>query len=116
MKAKFDSIMKEVREAANLAAMEVIPDPMYIGGYTVSEGVCGFAWVTVSGRGNFIKYIKDEYRASKNYYGKGFNIWYSMVYDSKGSQSYERHLAACKAAAAVLRKYGFAASASGRLD
>jgi len=110
----FDDIMKEAQEAATKAVQEEFPfneNPTYR-----NEGACGFAWVNVAGRGNFGKYAKDILDAHKNYGGKGFNIWYSNFYDTKGNQSYERHMIACSAAVKVFKSHGIKCYADGRLD
>jgi len=115
IKESFDKILEEAREAALKASIECIPEPMQMMGSIVRDGVCGFAWVNIPGRGNFAKYAKEYLGASKNYGGKGFNIWYSEFYKG-GTQSYERHLAACRAASEVLQKHGIKSQAAGRLD
>lgn len=116
MKTDIESIILEARAEAQLAAERTIPTPVTMAGYLIKEGCCGFAWVTVLGRGNFTKYIKENLNAHKNYGGRGYNIWYSNLYETNGSQSYERHMAAAEAYAEVLRKHGYTAFASGRLD
>ena len=110
----FDKIWAQAQEAANKAVQEQFPfneKPTFR-----NEGPCGFAWIAIGGRGNFAKYAKETLGAHKNYAGKGFNIWYSNCYDSKGSQSYERHSIACDAAANVLRANDIKCHVSGRYD
>lgn len=77
---------------------------------------CGFAWITINnGRSSFAKFAKDVLGAHKNYSGKGFNIWYSKVYDSC-SQNMVEHIEACNKAAEVLRKYDVDCKVGYRLD
>jgi hypothetical protein len=93
----------------------------------VPDGVCGFAWVHVSGNSWFIRAMKAAGFAepskrsswgpdSKRYlwthaYGGGFEYWVSEF-----NQSYERKLACAQKMAEVLNNYGVEAYASGRLD
>lgn len=102
---KFDRIWKEAQEAAEMAAStrEDFSFP------------CGFAWITVPGRGNFGQYAKDTLGAHKNYSGPGFNIWYSKVYSAM-TQSMDTHVRACHAAAEVLRENGINATVHSRMD
>ena len=83
-------IYKEAYEAGVKAGKEAIPTPMIVGQpttplgndidfkkqtYFVSEGACGFAWVTISpARGAFVTYLKSIDAGSKGYYG-GYQIW-----------------------------------------
>ena len=100
----FESIWKEAR----LAASTTISEPKVFKG-------CGFAWITISGRGKFAKFAKEHIGVHKNYGGKGFNIWYTHVYNSY-SQNMDEHYEACSKAAAVLRKYGIEADVNCRYD
>jgi len=110
---KFQEIYKAARDAAAIAVVDYdLENPVKPGQYPL----CGFGWVTVTGRGSFITFIKEYLRASKNYTGKGYNIWYSLVYDCNGSQDAERHMTACVAFAAELKKHGISCYATYRLD
>lgn len=113
-KVNFDKIWSEVQVEANIAAKLLDVREMTVCGSKM-DGACGFAWVTIGGRGNFAKYAKEFLGASKNYGGKGFQIWYSTVYDNY-SQSVERHEAACTAAIRVLARHGINATVGSRMD
>lgn len=102
-----EQIWAEAQAAANAA-------PKYIDRGQL--GPCGFAWITISGRGKFAKYAKEVLRAHKNYGAAGFNIWYSTVYNCGGNQNVDDHEIACRAAAKVLNKYGIQATVGSRLD
>jgi len=109
---KFQAIYHSAQNSATRAAVQ------YDRENTINikhRPLCGFAWVTVTGRGSFITYIKEYLRASKNYEGKGYNIWYSVVYSS-GSQDVDRHYTACKAFADELQKHSISCYANYRLD
>lgn len=120
--------------AAGAAAYEAAtPVPMYVGMamavvgpgsseidpskpvYYVSEGVCGFAWLTIRpARGALVQWLKAQGIGYKGSYGG----WQVSSYKVGGgrSQSLERALAAAQAAAGVLRSYGIEAYADSRLD
>ena len=102
--AKFQAIWHEAMEAAEIAAMGE-PDAF----------PCGFAWITVPGRGNFAKFAKEYLDAHKNYGAPGFNIWYTNVYTARG-QSMDTHIKACNAAVEILNKYGIKAEVHSRMD
>lgn len=78
----------------------------------VSEGACGFAWVTVyPGNSPFANWLKKNGHASKAY-GGGVQIWISDF-----GQSVERKEACANAMAEVLRnELGVKAYAGSRLD
>ena len=80
----------------------------------VDDGVCGFAWINISGMGSFAKFTKENDYSSKSVY-KGRNIWATQLYNYNG-QSYERKMKAVAAAVQVFNKYGIKAYAEGRLD
>ena len=124
---KFEGIIAEASKAADKAGAKAIPTPMVVGsavGFTnemipgteevVNEGVCGFAWVTISGRGKFARWTMNEGYSRTSFY-KGFNIWSSKLYNYNG-QSYERKIKAMAAASEVFNKHGISAYADGRLD
>lgn len=77
---------------------------------------CGFAWLVLPGKGDFANYLKKFRGASKNYGSKGIMLWYSNVYNSRGSQSMTKHEIACNAFAKVLRDAGFECVVESRLD
>lgn len=119
-------IYKEAYEAGLKAGKEAIPTPMIVGQpttplgndvdftkktYFVSEGACGFAWVTISpARGAFVNYLKSIDAGSKGYYG-GYQIWVREF-----GQSITRKEAFAGAFAQVLRNYGISAYCESRLD
>lgn len=100
----FTEIWKEAREAASTVKSE--PEVFKL---------CGFAWITISGRDKFAKWAKEHAGAHKNYGCPGYTIWYSRVYNTR-TQSMDEHYEACSKAVAVLRKYGIEARAECRLD
>lgn len=76
------------------------------------EGVCGFAWVTVSpGNCSFANWLKKNKLARKAYYG-GVEIWISAF-----GQSMERKEACAYAMAKVLKEeLGVNAYSGSRMD
>lgn len=126
----FQDVLSKARSAAEAAFVDAKPVPMAVQssglneGFdwnkpyeVVSEGVCGFAWVNfaVDGRSKAAKELKAA-GAYKDYYG-GYSLWASDVApSSRASQSYERKMAACRAAAKVFNEAGYVCYASGRLD
>lgn len=124
-------IYQEAFAAGQAAAEAAAPTPMYVGTakslfddsfdeskpiYRVSEGVCGFGYVTIRpARGAFVTMLKKRGIGYKGYYG-GWQATASHFGAPRGSQSYERAMAAAQAAANVLRSYGIEAFAEGRLD
>ena len=115
----FQKIINKAKIVANEAGANALPIPMVVSGAgmseTVYEGACGFAWVNIPGRGKFAQWMKEKGHTSKNYGGKGFNIWASVFYDYNG-QSYDRKIEAMKATSDLLNAFGIKAYASGRLD
>lgn len=103
---KLDRVWEEARKSAEAAVANYDDAPAL---------PCGFAWITVSGRGSFGKYAKEVLGAGKNTQGPGFNIWYFSVYPAD-TQSMCVHTEACSAAAAVLRKHGISASVRSMMD
>ena len=99
-------IWKEASTAAQKAVNECDIEPYF--------GSCGFAWVRISGRGNFAKYTKIT-DLSQKHYKKGRTIWYSRIYDAI-SQDIDIHRVACNAFAEVLRKHDIKCSVESRLD
>jgi hypothetical protein len=77
----------------------------------VPEGVCGFAWVTVTpGTCSFAKWLAKNHDARKGYYG-GMELWVGYF-----NQSYERKMAYAEAFASVVSEAGVKCYAGGRLD
>ena len=99
-------------QRASLAAQEAVKD------FDESDQSfnCGFAWVILPGKGDFASFLKKHRGASKNYEGKGIILWYSTVYNSRGSQSMTKHRIACDAFAEVLRDNGLECVVESRLD
>lgn len=125
--AEFEVLFKKAREAGYAAGEAAKPVPMVVGTptdmfaanspldrtkpvYYVSEGVCGFAWVTTPGNTPFARWAKSKGIFSKAY-GGGLQYWVSY-----GGQSMERKEAFANAFAAVLREAGITAYASSRMD
>ena len=63
-----------------------------------------------------IAYRIREMREISGYGSKGIMLWYSNVYNSKGSQSMTKHRIACDAFAEVLRDAGYECVVESRLD
>jgi len=79
------------------------------------EGLCGFAWVNVGdGRSAWAKWVKVNKDGYNDYYG-GISVW-SSRFSGDYSQSMERKIAGCRAAADVFKKYGLKAFVGSRLD
>ena len=100
--------------AGDAAYLAAIPEPMTVVGggrtYHVSEGACGFAWVSVPGNTAFGKWLKSEGLARPGY-PTGLKI--SPPYMT---QSYDRKIAWAIEVARVLAAGGVVARADGRLD
>lgn len=99
-------------QKASMAAQEAVKD------FDESDQAynCGFAWLVLPGRGDFASFLKNHRGVSKNYGSKGIVLWYSNVYNSRGSQSMTKHRIACEAFANVLRDAGFECVVESRLD
>jgi hypothetical protein len=114
-------MFQEAVEAAAKAFDEVTPRPMVVSSgiqqYYISEGVCGFAYVKIRpATGAFVKYLKAQGLGHKAY-GGGYEICsWELGGVGRGSQSYERAMAAARAAEKVLAGYGLNVFAYGRLD
>jgi hypothetical protein len=77
----------------------------------ILDGLCGFAWVTISpARGSFVTFLKTQGIGSKGYYG-GYEIWVREF-----GQSVDRKSAFAGAFAEVLEKHGITAYTGSRLD
>jgi hypothetical protein len=110
-----NDILKEARDEANKAGSEIIPEPMQVGNTVVGEGVCGYAWVTISGRGKFAQTLKKRNMVRKSLTGPGYTLWSTVLFDYSG-QSYERTKAAAGAIARVLNSHGIKAVPNSRID
>lgn len=79
--------------------------------WVVSDGVCGFAWVTIRpGTSSFARWLVKTGKGSKAYYG-GINISIREF-----NQSYERKLKMAQKMAEIFGESKINAYASGRLD
>jgi len=80
--------------------------------WTVSEGVCGFAWIVIKpGTSSFARWLVKRELAKAHYYG-GVSIWVSLF-----NQSMERKERYAEAFAHVLRDlYQVTAYAGSRMD
>ena len=77
----------------------------------ITEGACGFAYVTVKpGNSAFARWLKKQNLGHKAYYGG----WEVSIFDY--GQSYERKAAHASAAARVLRDAGITATSRSVLD
>ena len=110
-------------EAGMKAGNNALPTPMVVGDadimgnpvpggsrYYVSEGMCGFAWVSFKGNTSFGRAMKAAGLARPQY-GGGLSVWVSEF-----GQSIERKEAYARAYAAVLREHGVEAYSGSRLD
>lgn len=110
---------ESAREAWNNAS----PTPMVVTDtrsgqkWHVSEGVCGFASLVVKpANSSFALWLKKNANTSRHYDG-GLSVWSSVVVpEDAASQSYERKVAAMRAAAKVLTDAGVRARVWSRLD
>lgn len=110
-----EQILLDAEQAGREAAETCVPNPMVVQSqtqsYFVSEGLCGFAWVTIRpARGAFVSFLKKRQYGSPGYNG-GYQIWVSDY-----GQSYARKLAYANAFAKSLQENGVVAVADGRLD
>jgi hypothetical protein len=77
----------------------------------VSEGVCGFAWVTLyPATSSFARWAKKQGLGHRGYYG-GFELWVSQF-----DRSMDRKEAYAHAYARVLQESGLRAYAGSRMD
>jgi hypothetical protein len=101
-----DAVGQEAAAACN-------PTPMLITGYApISDGVCGFAWITIRpGNSRFANWLKRNDHARKAY-GGGVSVWVGGY-----GQSMERKSAYAQAFALYLRNNGIPnAYAGSRMD
>lgn len=111
-----EQIKKEVREAAFAAADNYFKT--VLGG--VDRYACGFAWVTVHPEhkgntklGREERKILESLGLRKDWTGKAYELWNPSGYNCQNVDTLER---GARAAADVLKSYGFRAYAGSRLD
>lgn len=111
------ALLIQAEQAGLAAGHAVTPIPMTVmdpaTGHVfepVADGVCGFAWVTIDGRGPLADYAKRSGRWVKGY-PKGLTHY---VHDF--NQSLTRKEAYAHAFAKVLNDAGFKALAGSRMD
>lgn len=124
---RFQSIWNEAQQAGVIAANKCAVVPMLVGAPTsflgseldfskpveyVSDGICGFAWVSVRpGTSSFAKWlVKNDY-AKRDSYAGGVCIWIGDY-----NQSMQRKEAHADAMAEVFRKYEINAHCNSRMD
>lgn len=113
----FGSLYETAHAAGMAAGYGSTPNPMVVsevGGegksWYVSEGACGFAWVTIKGTTPFARWAKGAKKASKAY-PTGYWFWVSEF-----GQSVDRKEKYARAFAKVLNEHGIEAFANSRLD
>ncbi len=124
--AQFESVFNEANRAGFAAGEAAKPAAMVVSEranplndaspvsreWYVADGVCGFAWVTVSpGNCSFAKWLVKN-KLAKKAYGGGVSIWISGH-----GQSMQRKEAHASTMAAILSsKLGVSAYADSRMD
>lgn len=114
--AKFEAVYNQAVVAGRAAGEAVAPVPMTVVGqnqkWFVSEGVCGFAWVTIRpGNSSFAKWLVKN-KLARAAYGGGVQIWISAF-----NQSMQRKEACAAAMAEMFRnELGINAYAGSRMD
>lgn len=121
--ANFEQMLVKACDAGLAAGQAASPNPMTVyeadpisgqpcgKSWYVSEGACGFAWVTIyPGNSSFAKWLVKNGHARAAYRG-GVQIWIS-----EHGQSIERKSAHADAMAKVFREAGHKAYAGSRLD
>ena len=110
------AVKMEILAAASKAATDYCN--RYYGGQ--DAGACGFAWVTIytehkgnTKAGKAERAVIRDLGFEPDWTGKSFQLWNPSKW---GGQNIDTKEAGARAAAAVLRKYGFKASAGSRLD
>lgn len=124
-RAECEALHREAHIAGHAAAVSVTPRPMIVERhakafddrspvvqtYQVSEGACGFAWVSVHpGNGSYARYLKSTGLARPSSEG-GVQIWISAY-----NQSLERKSAYASAYAQVIQNAGITAYGHSRMD
>lgn len=110
------AVVNEMLEQANEVAMDMLNK--HYGGKDMYA--CGFAWVTVypvykgnTTAGKEERKVLEAMGFRKDYTGKAYEYWNPSKW---GGQNVDVKEAGARAAANVLRKYGFKAYAGSRLD
>lgn len=111
-----NAIRVEVRDAAFKAADQFFKDKL--GGQ--DKYACGFAWVTIfpkykgnTKQGKAEREILAQIGFKKDWTGKAYQMWNPSGYACQNIDTLEE---GAKAAADVLKKYGFEAYPGSRLD
>lgn len=114
----FEDIYQEAHAAGHAAAMACNPVPMVVCAMsgnpieTISDGVCGFAWVNIKdGRKPFSKWLVKNGKADRDNYRGGVRVW---VGDYR--QSLDRKSAYAGAFSRVLNSHGIKSMAMSRMD
>jgi hypothetical protein len=131
-KSDYSIVLKKAKDAGELAAMAVVPEPMvvfdaHLGGapiaggktYYVSSGACGFGIIRIKpANSGFAKWLKAQGIAYPDSYHGGlvFHAHPECVRGTINAQSVEINGAYAYAFAKVLRDYGISAYAETRLD
>jgi hypothetical protein len=119
MTLDFGSLYETAHAAGMAAGYGSTPTPMVVTGgvpgekaesWYVSEGACGFAWVTIKGTTPFARWAKAAKKVSKAY-PTGYWFWVSEF-----GQSVDRKEKYARAFAKVLNEHGITAYADSRLD
>jgi hypothetical protein len=124
-KIDYAALYAEADKAGRAAAESIKPAPMVVSeadvfgkrlpegkSWYVSEGVCGFAWVSVRpGSCGMAKWLKEKKGARIDSYAGGMRLSISAY-----GQSMERKAAYADAFAAVLCKAGIRAYGDSRMD
>jgi hypothetical protein len=110
------AVKEEMLLAAANAAAEYVT--RHYGG--ADAGACGFAWVTIypehkgnTRAGKAERAVIRDLGFETDWTGKSFQLWNPSKW---GGQNVDTKEAGARAAVAVLKKYGFKASAGSRLD
>lgn len=108
-------LFAKAHKAGMDAGQAVNPTPMVVQGggksYFVGEGVCGFASIVIKpARGKFVKWLKENKRAYKHYYGG------IAIFVGEFGQSLARKEAYASAFVQVLKDSGINAYVDSRMD
>jgi hypothetical protein len=110
----YQAVYNKAHAEGMKAGQSVEVTPMVVSGMGMREvvegGVCGFAWVNISGRTGFAKWAKAQGIARRAYEG-GFNI--SVM---EFGQSMSRKVAYTREFAKVLSAEGLMVSMGSRMD
>lgn len=116
----YADVYNEAKGAAKQAFAMATPTPMVVTGdkedYFISEGLCGFAWVTVkldarTQEGRALRELGATGSASR-----GWQFSFNDIVPEYRGQSVERMMVGCQAFANVLNSWGVEARATYRLD